>query len=73
MTIVDITHYLYYANVLNPTLWDPKMLVLLRNEAIENVQKEHMTTFHKRLLICDPTLCIEFLQQVQVHYNMILF
>jgi hypothetical protein len=25
--------------------------------------------FHKRLPICDPTLGIEFLQQIQVHYN----
>jgi hypothetical protein len=29
-----------------------------------------MTTFRKRLLVCDPALGIEFLQQVHVHYNM---
>jgi hypothetical protein len=37
---------------------------------MEGVRKEHMTTFHKRLLICDPAFAVEFFQQVQVHYNM---
>lgn len=37
---------------------------------METIQKEHMTTFHKKLLVCDPSLGLEFLQQVQVHYNM---
>jgi len=44
------------------------MLTLLSNKAMDSVQKEHMIMFHKRLLICDPTLGIEFFQQV--HYNM---
>jgi hypothetical protein len=46
------------------------MLASLSNKAMESVRKEYMTTFHKRLLLCDPTLGIEFLQQVQIHYNM---
>jgi hypothetical protein len=46
------------------------MLALLSNKAMESVQKEHMIAFHKRLHICEPTLGIEFLQQIQVHYNM---
>ncbi len=37
---------------------------------METIQKEHMTTFHKRLLVCDASLGLKFLQQVQVHYNM---
>jgi hypothetical protein len=31
---------------------------------------KHMTMFHKRLHVCDPTFGPEFLQQVYVHYNM---
>jgi hypothetical protein len=46
------------------------MLALLSNKAMESVQKEHMTTFHKKLPICDPTLGPEFLQKIHVHYNM---
>jgi len=46
------------------------MLVSLSNKAMESVRKEHTTSFHKRLLVCDLTLGFEFLQQVQVHYNM---
>jgi len=46
------------------------MLASLCNKAMESVQKEYTRTFHKRLLLCDPTLGIEFLQQVQIHYNM---
>jgi hypothetical protein len=34
------------------------------------VRKEHMTTFHKWLLVCDPSLSPKFLQEVQIHYNM---
>jgi hypothetical protein len=46
------------------------MMALLNNKAMESVQKECMIMFHKRLHVCDPTLDVEFLQQVQVHYNM---
>ncbi len=45
------------------------MFAAQSNKTMESVQKEHMTMFHRRLPICDPTLGIEFLQQVQVHYN----
>jgi hypothetical protein len=33
------------------------------------VKKEHITPFNKHLLICDPTLGIEFLWQIQLHYD----
>ncbi len=42
----------------------------LSNKAMENVQKEHMTMFHKRLPVCDLALGPKILQQVWVHYNM---
>jgi hypothetical protein len=46
------------------------MLASLSTNAMESVRKEHMITFHKRLPICYLALGVEFLQQVQVHYNM---
>jgi len=48
------------------------MLGLLSNNVMENVRKEHMTTFHERLPICDHTLGLKFFKQVQVHYNMMI-
>jgi hypothetical protein len=68
--VVNATHCLYYANVLDLVFQNPEMLALLSNKAMENVRKEHMTTFHKILLVCDLTLGPEFFQQVQVQYNM---
>jgi hypothetical protein len=29
-----------------------------------------MIAFHKRLLVCDPSLGPEFLHKVEIHYNM---
>jgi hypothetical protein len=37
---------------------------------LESVWKEHMTTFHKRLFVYDPSLGPKFFQQVHVHNNM---
>lgn len=45
------------------------MLASLSNKAMESVWTKHKTTFHKRLLVCDPTFGPKFLQQVHVHYN----
>ncbi len=69
-TAIDVAHCLYYANIPNLIFWDMEMLTLLSNKAMDSVQKIHMIMFHKRLFICDPTLGVEFFQQVQVHYNM---
>jgi hypothetical protein len=56
--------------VVDPALCDSEMLSSLSNKAMESVRKEHMTTFHKRFHVCDPSLGPKFLQQVHVHYNM---
>jgi hypothetical protein len=53
---VDATHPLYYAEVPNLALCDLEMLSSLSNKAMENIRKEHMTIFHKRLPVCDPSL-----------------
>jgi hypothetical protein len=55
VNVINIAHCLYYVDVLDPIFRNPKMLALLNNEAMENAQKEHMTSFHKRLFICDPS------------------
>jgi hypothetical protein len=60
VAVVDTTHCLYYADVPNPILRDLGTLASLSYKAMENVQKEHMTTFHKRLPVCDPTLDLKF-------------
>ncbi len=64
MDVIDITHCLYYADVLDPIIQNSEMLASLSNEAMESVQKEHMTSFHKRLFVCDPALSTKFLQQI---------
>jgi hypothetical protein len=64
VAIMDVAHCLYYVDVLDPTFHDPKMLAFSSNKAMESVQKEHIITFHKRLHVCEPTLGIEFLQQI---------
>jgi len=55
---------LYYVDVPNLALGNPKMLASLSNKAVESVWKEHMTSFHKRLPIYDLALGLEFFQQV---------
>jgi hypothetical protein len=47
MATMDIAHQLYYAKVLDLALRDLEMLVSVSNKAMENIQKEHMTKFHK--------------------------
>ncbi len=67
---MDTAHQLHHAKVLDPVLRDPKVLSSLSNKAMQCVRKEHMTTFQKRLHVCDPSFGPIFFQQVQVHYNM---
>jgi hypothetical protein len=53
---MDTAHQLYYTKVLDPTFCDLEVLSSLSNKAMESVKKEHMTTFHKKLHVCDPSL-----------------
>jgi hypothetical protein len=61
---MDATHRLHFAKVLDLALHDPEVLFSLTNKAMESVWKEHMITFHKKLLVCDPSLRPKFLQQI---------
>ncbi len=67
---VDITHELYYLDVVNQALRDPNQLETLNNKAMDAIRKEHMIVFHKQLLVCDPSLGLDFLHKVQIHYDM---
>jgi len=60
--VVDTTHQLYYANVVDLVLKDPYQLETLNNKAMDAVRKEHMIAFHKRLPICDLSLGLKFMQ-----------
>jgi hypothetical protein len=68
--VVDTAHQLYYADVIDLALKDPDWLETLSKKAMDMICKEHMTIFHKQLLVCDPSLGLEFLQDVQIHYDM---
>jgi len=37
---------------------------------MDQVRKDHTSTFTKHMLVCNPTLGLEFLKQIHVHYNM---
>jgi hypothetical protein len=39
-------------------------------KAMELVRKEHYSAFYKHLSICDPTLGLDFLKEIEVHYDM---
>jgi hypothetical protein len=38
--------------------------------AMEQVRKDHYLAFCKHLPICDPFLGVNFLREIQVHYDM---
>jgi hypothetical protein len=39
-------------------------------KAMEQVRKNHYSTFYKHILVCDPTLGPNFLKEIRVHYDM---
>jgi hypothetical protein len=38
--------------------------------AMEQVRKDQYSTLCKHLPICDPSLGVDFLREIQVHYDM---
>jgi hypothetical protein len=38
--------------------------------AMEQVKKDHYSTFCKHLPICDPSRGVDFLKEIHVHYDM---
>jgi hypothetical protein len=43
---------------------------MFMEKAMEQIMKENLTAFTKHLLVYDPSLGLEFLQQIQIHYDM---
>jgi hypothetical protein len=39
-------------------------------KTMEQVRNNHYLGFYKRLPICDPFLGVDFLREMQVHYDM---
>jgi hypothetical protein len=39
-------------------------------KVVEQVNKDHYSAFYKHLLICDQALGLDFLKEIQVHYDM---
>jgi pentose-5-phosphate-3-epimerase len=59
--VVDTTHRVYYVEVPHIDINDLNFFEMLATKVMDVVKKEHITPFNKHLLICDPTLGIEFL------------
>jgi hypothetical protein len=38
--------------------------------AMDQVRKDHYSAYYKHLLICDPSLGVDFLKKIQAHYDM---
>jgi hypothetical protein len=37
---------------------------------MEHMKKDHYSTFCKHLSICDPSLGVDFVREIHVHYDM---
>jgi hypothetical protein len=59
VTITNMAVKLYYEDCKNVRI----------NRAMEQVKKKHYLTFCKHLPVCDSSLGIESLQEIQAHYD----
>jgi hypothetical protein len=60
---------LYYDKFSGIRNCSPLKLQERMERAMEQMRKDHYSTFYKHLLICDPFLDVDFLRQIQVHYD----
>ncbi len=60
----------YYEEIQDEKLRSPSILQAHMDKAMDQVRKDHTYAFTKHLPVCDPALGLEFLKQIQVHYNM---
>jgi hypothetical protein len=59
---------LYYEKIPNPMKRSTNKLQKRVEKVMEQVWKDHHSTFCKHLPVCDPTFGPYFLKEVQVHY-----
>jgi hypothetical protein len=67
---IDVVVKMYYEEVPDLSQRLASKMQMLMEKAMEHIRKEHLTTFTKRLLVCDPLLGLKFLWQIQIHYDM---
>jgi hypothetical protein len=61
---------MYYEEFPPEANCSPVKLKEQMDKAMEEVRKDHYFVFCKHLPIYNPTLCIDFLKEIQVHYDM---
>jgi hypothetical protein len=61
---IDMVVKLYCGNVPHEGDKSPTKMQKLIEKAMEQMRKEHYLAFYKHLLVCNPSLGIEFLQEI---------
>jgi hypothetical protein len=61
---------MYYKEVLDLSQRSASKMKMFMEKAMEHIRKEHLTTFTKHLLGCDPSLGLKFFRHIQIHYDM---
>ncbi len=68
--IGDIAIKLYYEEFFDTQDRSPLRLQEQMERAMKQVMKDHYLAFCKHLLVCDPSMGADFLNEIQVHYDM---
>lgn len=68
--MVDVVVKFYYEEVLNLSQRLASKMQTLTEKAMEQIKKDHLTTFTHHLLVCDPSLVPKFMRQIKIHYDM---
>jgi UDP-N-acetyl-D-mannosaminuronate dehydrogenase len=66
---MDVVAKFYYEEVLDENLKSSSRTQALMHKVMEHVQKDLTATFTKHLSLCDPVFGLEFLKQIQLHYD----
>jgi len=69
-TMMNVVVKIYYENI--PTNGKRSIVEFQKQmeSTMEQVHKNHYFVFCKYLSMCDPTLGLDFLKEIQTHYNM---
>lgn len=68
--VANVVMKLYYKEVLDPTFNYASRMQELMKTTMDQVRIKNYNAFLKHLHICNPILGEEFLEQVQMHYDM---
>lgn len=67
---VNVTMKLYYKEVPDPSCHSPSKMQELMEKAMDQVRKDNFSAFVKHLFVSNPIPGEEFLEHVQMHYDM---